>query len=57
MRQSSLTSILAALCLVAWVGLAFVAAIPSGWVHVPLALAALAAVGAIVATDAERADE
>lgn len=32
-------SILAAvLCLMLWVGLAFVIAVPSGWVHVPLAV-------------------
>ncbi len=31
----------AILLLIAWVLLAFVAAIPSGWVHVPLALACI----------------
>ncbi len=35
-----------AICLVAWIVLAFVLAIPSGWVHVPLAAGAiLVAVG------------
>jgi uncharacterized membrane protein (DUF485 family) len=40
--------ILAVVCLVLWVILAFVAAIPSGWVHLPLAGGAvLLAVGIV----------
>ena len=33
----NLALISAVLCLVLWVVLAFIAAIPSGWVHLPLA--------------------
>ncbi|MBI4500018.1 MAG: hypothetical protein HY700_02535 [Gemmatimonadetes bacterium] len=38
----------AAVCLVVWVVLAFVVAIPSGWVHVPLAIGACLVAVAIV---------
>lgn len=56
MRPSLLLLLLAVLCLAVWVGLAFVAAVPSGWVHVPLVAGVLVLVRAIVAADAERAD-
>lgn len=39
---------LALLLLIVWVVLAFVAAIPSGWVHVPLALGCVLAARGIV---------
>jgi uncharacterized membrane protein len=48
-----LTAILA---FVLWVVLAFVLAIPSGWVHVPLMAAALLAVKGIVDGGARRAE-
>jgi hypothetical protein len=42
-------SLLGAVALLAlWVVLAFVAAIPSGWVHIPLALGSVLIVRAIV---------
>ncbi|UCF40417.1 MAG: hypothetical protein JSW43_11900 [Gemmatimonadota bacterium] len=39
---------MALLLLIVWVVLAFVAAIPSGWVHVPLALGCVLAARGIV---------
>ena len=56
MRPSHWLWLTAAVCLVLWIALAFVAAWPSGWAHVPLVAAVLLAVRAIVAADAERAD-
>jgi hypothetical protein len=45
--------LLALICLVLWLVLAFGAAIPSGWVHIPLAVAAvLVAVGIVKADEA-----
>jgi uncharacterized membrane protein (DUF485 family) len=55
MPPSRLLTLLAVLCLAAWIVLAFVVAIPSGWVHVPLVGAVLLVVRAIVAADEERA--
>jgi hypothetical protein len=48
--------LLALICLVLWLVLAFGAAIPSGWVHAPLAVAAvLVAVGIVKADEARNA--
>jgi hypothetical protein len=44
-----------AACLALWIVLAFVLALPTGWVHLALVAAVLLAVRAIVAGDAERA--
>ena len=55
MRPSRLLTLATMLCLALWIVLAFVIAWPSGWAHVPLVGAALLAVRAIVAGDAERA--
>lgn len=37
----NITILAAIVCLVLWVGLAFMIAVPSGWVHVPLAVGAI----------------
>lgn len=55
MRPSRLLTLVALVCLVLWIVLAFVRPIPSGWVHVPLVVAVLLIVRAIVAADTERA--
>jgi hypothetical protein len=55
MPLSRLLTLIAVLCLAAWIALAFVWPIPSGWVHVPLVAAVFVIVRAIVAADAERA--
>jgi uncharacterized membrane protein len=57
MRLSRLLAFTAILCLALWILLAFVIPWPSGWAHVPLVAAALLAVRAIVAADAERAGD
>jgi len=57
MRPSRLLTLATIICLVLWVVLAFVVAWPSGWAHVPLVAAALLAVRAVVAADAERAGD
>ncbi|MDH3496284.1 MAG: hypothetical protein OER21_05950 [Gemmatimonadota bacterium] len=57
MRQSRWLALAAIVCLAVWIVLAFVLAVPSGWVHLPLAVAALVIVRAIVAADAERAGD
>ena len=44
----SIFSIGAILCILLWIVLAFVAAIPSGWVHVPLALGVTLVATAII---------
>jgi|AP12_2_1047962.scaffolds.fasta_scaffold42858_2 uncharacterized membrane protein len=54
MRLSRWLALAAVACLALWIVLAFVAAIPSGWVHVPLVVGVLLVVRAIVAADAER---
>ena len=41
-------AIAAVLCLLAWIVLAFVLALPSGWVHIPLMIGVLLIVKAIV---------
>jgi hypothetical protein len=43
----NLPAVAAVLCLIVWIALAFVIAIPSGWVHVPLILGVLLTVKAI----------
>ncbi len=48
----NLSGIGATICLVVWMVLAFVMALPSGWVHVPLIIGVLLTVKAIV--DANR---
>ncbi|MDH4045448.1 MAG: hypothetical protein OEY20_13850 [Gemmatimonadota bacterium] len=55
MRRSVLLTLVALACLMLWIVLAFVRPMPSGWVHVPLVVAVLLAVRAIVAADDERA--
>ena len=55
MPLSRLLSLIAVLCLAAWIVLAFVRPIPSGWVHVPMVAAVFLIVRAIVAADDERA--
>jgi len=55
MRLSRVLTLIAALCLAAWIALAFVWPIPNGWVHVPLVAAVFVIVRAIVAADVERA--
>jgi len=55
MALSRTLTLIAVLCLAVWIVLAFVVAIPSGWVHVPLVAAVLLVVRAIVAADEERA--
>jgi uncharacterized membrane protein len=47
-KSMSLTAIAATLCILIWIALAFVIAIPSGWVHIPLILGVLLIVKAIV---------
>lgn len=44
----NLPGIAAVLCLAIWIALAFVFAIPSGWVHIPLIVGVLLIVRAIV---------
>ncbi|MFQ6045295.1 MAG: hypothetical protein ACE5PT_02915 [Gemmatimonadales bacterium] len=44
----SIAAVGAIVCLALWVALAFVVAIPSGWVHVPLAAGVILIVVAIV---------
>ncbi len=44
----NLPGIAAALCLIAWIILAFVIALPNGWVHIPLIIGVLLIVKAIV---------
>ena len=51
--EMSLHGILAVVCLALWVTLAFVLAIPSGWVHIPLIPGVLLIVKAIVDSDRE----
>lgn len=46
-------AIAAVICLAVWVILAFVTAIPSGWVHIPLAAGVILIVVAIVRSDRE----
>ncbi|MDH3496285.1 MAG: hypothetical protein OER21_05955 [Gemmatimonadota bacterium] len=48
MRPSHWLTLAAVACLGLWVVLAFVLAVPSGWVHVPLAAGALVIVRAAV---------
>jgi hypothetical protein len=55
MPPSRLLALIAALCLAAWLALAFVWPIPSGWVHAFLVAAVFVIVRAIVAADEERA--
>jgi len=50
--EMNLSGIGATICLVVWMVLAFVMALPSGWVHVPLIIGVLLTVKAIV--DANR---
>ncbi len=57
MRASHWLTLAAVACLGLWVVLAFVFAVPSGWVHLPLAVGVLVIVRAIVAADAERAGD
>jgi uncharacterized membrane protein len=54
MTNFRILALLAVVCLAAWIVLAFVLALPSGWVHVPLAAGVLLIVRAIVAADDER---
>jgi uncharacterized membrane protein len=54
MRPSRLLLLAAVVCLALWIGLAFVWALPSGWVHIPLVVGVLLIVRAIVSADAER---
>jgi hypothetical protein len=56
MPLSRTFSLIAVLCLAAWIVLAFVWPVPSGWVHVFLVAAVFATVRAIVAADDERAN-
>ncbi len=44
----NLFGILAALCLMVWITLAFLLALPTGWVHIPLIVGVLLIVKAIV---------
>ena len=44
----NLAAIAAVLCLLVWIVLAFVLALPSGWVHIPLMFGVLLIVKAIV---------
>jgi hypothetical protein len=46
--EMNLPAVAAILCILIWIVLAFVIAIPSGWVHVPLILGVLLIVKAIV---------
>ncbi len=46
--EMNLPAIAAILCLLVWIALTFVIAIPSGWVHIPLILGVLLIVKAIV---------
>lgn len=55
MPLSRSLTLLAILCLAAWIVLAFVLSIPSGWVHLALVAGVLLIVRAIVAADEERA--
>jgi uncharacterized membrane protein len=55
MSPSRLLTLSAVVCLAAWILLAFVLALPSGWVHVPLVAGVLLVVRAIVFADEERA--
>jgi len=55
MPRSRSLALLAVLCLAAWIVLAFVLALPTGWVHLALVAAVLLIVRAIVAADEERA--
>jgi uncharacterized membrane protein len=55
MPPSRVLTLSAVLCLAAWIVLAFVVSLPSGWVHVPLVAGVLLVVRAIVAADEERA--
>lgn len=57
MRQSRWLALAAATCLAVWIVLAFVVAVPSGWVHALLAVGVLVLVRAIVSADAERAHD
>jgi len=54
MRLSRWLTLTAILCFALWIVLAFVLALPTGWVHVPLVFGVLLVVRAIVAADAER---
>lgn len=56
MPLSRTLTLVAVLCLAAWIVLAFVLAVPNGWVHVPLVAGVLLVVRAVVAADEERAD-
>ena len=56
MTRARWISLLAVLCYAVWVVLAFVRAVPSGWVHVALVAGVLLTVRAIVDADAGRAD-
>ncbi len=55
MALSRTLTLIAVLCLAAWVVLAFVVALRSGWVHLTLVAGVLLIVRAIVAADEERA--
>lgn len=46
--EMNLPGVAAILCLMVWVTLAFLLALPSGWVHIPLILGVLLIVKAIV---------
>ena len=52
----NLQAVAAALCLLIWIYLAFVMAIPSGWVHLPLVAAVLLIVKAIVGKRPAKSD-
>jgi hypothetical protein len=56
MPLSRILSLIAVLSLAAWIVLAFVRPVPSGWVHVVLVAAVFAIVRAMVAADDERAN-
>lgn len=47
----NLSFVLALVCLIAWVALAFAWAIPSGWVHLPLAIGTVLIAKGIVDRD------
>ncbi len=50
----NISLIAAIVCVVAWVVLAFVVAIPTGWVHLPLALASVLFAKGVVEADTSR---
>lgn len=48
MRRARWSLLAAVVCLAAWVILAFVIALPTGWVHAPLAIGTVLIAAAIV---------